>query len=191
MSEADRLRWDARWRERGADPGEPSVILTSLADLLPSRGRALDVGGGAGRHALWLARRGLDVTVTDISPVALEAARTAAAREGLALHTAALDLEREPLPQGPWDVVLAFHYFERAVLPAMAAALAPGGVLVIVQPTQSNLQRHAHPSARFLLDDGELARLVPSGLGVVRLEEGWLAEGRHEAVLVARRADTR
>jgi SAM-dependent methyltransferase len=188
MSAADRLKWDARWRERGPDPGEPSLLLTSLAALLPSRGRALDVGGGAGRHALWLARRGLEVTVVDISTVALETARAAAAREGLTLHTVALDLESEPLPRGPWDLVLTFHYFERALLPAMAAALAPAGLLVIVQPTQSNLQRHAHPSARFLLDDGELARLVPPGFTVVRSEEGWLAEGRHEARLVARKA---
>ncbi|MFT3768254.1 MAG: class I SAM-dependent methyltransferase [Minicystis sp.] len=187
MSEADRIKWDARWSERGADPGEPSLLLTAISDLIPARGRALDVGGGSGRHALWLARRGLDVTVADISKVALSVARDAAARDGLAIHTTALDLERDPLPGGPWDLVLAFHYFERALLPAMAAALAPGGVLVVVQPTRSNLQRHAHPSARFLLDDGELARLVPAGLTVVRCEEGWLAEGRHEAMVVARR----
>jgi len=188
MSEADRLKWDERWRERGADPGEPSALLTSLADLLPTRGRALDAGGGAGRHALWLARRGLDVTVADVSPVALTLARDAAAREGLPLHTSALDLEHDALPAGPWDLILSFHYFERALLPAFASALAPGGVLVVVQQTRSNLLRHGHPSSRFLLEDGELARLVPHGLSVVRSEEGWLGEGRHEARIVARRA---
>lgn len=187
MSDADRARWDARWQERAAERGQPSLILTELAELLPSRGRALDVGGGAGRHAIWLARRGLTVTVADISPVALGLAREAAASEGLSIHTLAIDLERDPLPPGPWDLVVAFHYLERAILPALPAALAPGGLFVLVQPTRRNLERHAHPSARFLLDEGEAPRLVPPPLTVERHDEGWLAEGRHEALVVARR----
>ncbi len=177
MSDADRARWDARWREKGA-PGEPSPFVLSLDAILPRRGRALDVAGGAGRHAMWLARRGLEVTLVDISPVALAMA------EGVT--TVAADLEHEPLPAGPWDVILCFHYLDRRLFEAWPRLLAPGGLLVFVQATRSNLQKHEHPPARFLLEDGELARLV-QGLEVVRLEEGWLDEGRHEARLVARR----
>ncbi|WP_438043551.1 class I SAM-dependent methyltransferase [Sorangium sp. So ce128] len=186
MSDDDRTRWDARYREGGGDPGEPSAVLTALDPLLPRRGRALDLAGGAGRHALWLARRGLDVTLADISEVGLGIARTAAAREGLALRTVALDVERDPLPAGPWDLLLIFYFLERR-LAACAAELAPGGHLVVVHPTRSNLLRHAHPSARWLLDDGELPALLGDALEVVRYEEGWLEEGHHEARLVARR----
>lgn len=39
------------------------------------RGRVLDVGCGAGRHALELQRRGLDVLGIDVSPLAIRAAR--------------------------------------------------------------------------------------------------------------------
>jgi SAM-dependent methyltransferase len=187
MSDDDRSRWDARWRERGSDPGQPSALVTSVAALLPERGRALDVAGGAGRHALWLARRGLDVTVADISEVALEIVRDAAARAGLPLGTAALDLERDPLPDGPWDMILCVHYLERRLLKAFPRALSPGGVLVVLHPTRSNLSRHEHPSARFLLEDGELPGLLEGGLEVLHYDEGWLAEGWHEALLVARR----
>ncbi|AKT43740.1 class I SAM-dependent methyltransferase [Chondromyces crocatus] len=198
----DRIRWDARWRERGEGPGEPSALITALAPQLPTRGRALDIAGGAGRHALWLARRGLDVTLVDISEVALTIARAApgpdvtenlgaasgldAARRGR-LHTLALDLEEAPLPPGPWDVILCFHYLQRSLFAAFPEALAPGGLLVIVHPTRTNLERHPRPSARFLLDDGELPGLLRGGLDVVRYEEGWLSEGRHEARLLARR----
>jgi ubiquinone/menaquinone biosynthesis C-methylase UbiE len=56
--------------------------LTGLDDLLPRRGRALDVAGGTGRHALWLARRGLDTTLADVPQVALEKAAAAASEEG-------------------------------------------------------------------------------------------------------------
>jgi tellurite methyltransferase len=65
--------------------------------------------------------------------------------------------------------------------------LAPDGLLVFAQPTRSNLQRHPHPSARFLLEDGELPRLL-QGLEVVSYSEGWTDEGRHEARLVASRS---
>ena len=87
MAEADRRKWDARYRERGAGLREPSGFLDALDDLLPRRGRALDVAGGTGRHALWLARRGLDVTLADISGVALEVAREEAGRAGLMVRT--------------------------------------------------------------------------------------------------------
>jgi hypothetical protein len=52
-------------------------------------------------------------------------------------------------------------------------------------PTRSNLERHTRPDPRHLLEDGELPGLVP-GLEIVRYEEGWTEQGRHEARLVAR-----
>jgi hypothetical protein len=45
---------------------------------------------------------------------------------------------------------------------------------------------HEKPPARFLLDDGELPKLIED-LEIVQYEEGWLGEDRHDAVLVARR----
>lgn len=192
MSDDDRARWDARWSGR-SEPGEPSALVTSLEALLPQRGRALDVAGGAGRHALWLARRGLDVSLADVSEVALGIARAAAGREGLPLRTIAVDLESEPLPEGPWDLILCFHYLERRLYADFVRALAPGGVVLVVHPTRSNLLRHERPSARFLLEDGELLSHFDGSreLEVLRHEEGWLAEGRHEALLLARRIEER
>lgn len=188
MSDADRERWDARYREEGPCARAPSALVTELDALLPRRGRALDVAGGAGRHAVWLARRGLEVTLVDVSPVGVDLARRAASEAGVPLDARALNLEREPLPPGPWDLILDFHYLQRSLFPAFARALAPGGLLVFVQPTRRNLERHPRPGPAHLLDEGELARLAADlPLEVLRLDEGWLAEGRHEARLVARR----
>jgi methylase of polypeptide subunit release factors len=103
MSEADREDWDARYQERGDAPDEPSAFLVSLGALVPTRGRALDVAGGSGRHAIWLARRGLETTLADISPVALAFAREAATAAGVSINTCALDLDENPLPPGPWE----------------------------------------------------------------------------------------
>lgn len=187
MSEGDRRKWDARYRDAAASGHEPSPFLLSLDAVLPRRGRALDLAGGAGRNALWLARRGLDLTLTDISPVGLSRAASEAQRAGVALTTVECDLEEQPAPPGPWDLLLCFHYLHRPLYAQIPGLLAPGGLLIVVHPTRSNLLRHPSPSARFLLEDGELPTLV-QGLTVVSFDEGWGEGGRHEARLVARRA---
>jgi tellurite methyltransferase len=184
MSESDRTKWNARFGEQ-RELSPPSPFLLELDELLPRRGRALDVAGGAGRHAIWLARRGLEVLVVDISDVALEIARRQAQAAGVALTTVRADLEEAPLPAGPWELILCFNYLQRSLFPELVRALRPGGLLVVEHPTRSNLARNAHPTAVRLLDDGELPALV-SGLEIVRHGEGWFETGRHEARLVAR-----
>lgn len=189
MSETDRRKWDARYRERGPENSEPDAFLVSLDLILPRRGQALDVAGGAGRHAIWLAKRGLDVTLVDVSQAGLDLARSDAAAAGVSLDLVRADLETDPLPPGPFDVVLSFNFLRRDLFHAFPGVLAPGGLLVYSQPTRSNLLRHDKPPAGFLLEDGELPRLV-SGLEVVRCDEGWTddgLDGRHVARLVARR----
>ena len=167
MAEADRRRWDARYREREPGLRQPSRSLVALADLMPQGGRALDVAGGTGRHALWLARRGLDVILADISGVALELARREAAGAGLPLRTLAIDLEAEPLPPGPWGLILCVDFLWRPLFEAIPAAPARGGLLVVVHPTRSNLRRHSRPGPRHLRGDGELPGLA-RGLEVLR-----------------------
>lgn len=184
MSDEDRQKWNSRYREEGPLPGPPAAFLTSLDGLLPRRGRALDVAGGSGRNAVWLAERGLDVTLVDISAAALELAVAAAGKTPL--RTVLADLDVDPLPAGPWDLIVSFNFLWRALFDVAPRLLSPGGLLVYGQPTRKNLERHAKPPAGFLLEDGELPSLVRE-LEIVRCEEGWTEEGRHEARLVARR----
>ncbi len=183
MSEADRQRWEARYRAMGRASREPSSFLLSLDQMLPRRGRALDLAGGAGRHALWLARRGLEVTLCDISETALARARELARTERVAFDTELLDLEVDPLPAGPWDLIVSFDYLQRDLFRRFPELLAERGMLVFVQPTRSNLLRHPKPGSSHLLEDGELPGLV-QGLEVVEYQEGWL-DVRHEARLLA------
>jgi tellurite methyltransferase len=187
MSEADRLKWDERYRHPPDRPAEPSPLLVSFEGLLPPKGRALDVAGGLGRNALWLARRGLDVTLADISGVALASAGASAAASGVPLRTLAIDFDGDPFPPGPWDVIVCAYFLWRPLFEVAPRALAPGGLLIVAHPTLSNLLRHDRPPTPFLLEDGEMSGLV-RGLDVLHYEEGWTPEGRHEANLVARAA---
>lgn len=185
MSEGDRERWDRRWAS-GAHAGlEPPAWLDEVADLLPESGRALDVAAGAGRIALWLAARGFETTAVDVSPVALERLSRAAVERGLAVATCALDLETAPLPEGRFAVVSCFDYLQRELFPALAQRLSPGGVLLAEAATRRNLERHAKPSARFLLEINELLALV-APLEVEVYREGWL-DDRSVARVLARK----
>ncbi|MFQ5654179.1 MAG: class I SAM-dependent methyltransferase [Planctomycetota bacterium] len=186
MSDEERQRWDHRYREKGVWLRQPSALLSSIEGFLPSAGRALDLGGGTGRHALWLARRGFEVTLADISEVALALATEEAARAGVPIGTVCVDLDREPIPGGPWDVILCFHYLNRGLFSAFPGGLSPGGVLLFFHPTLRNLERHERPPRRHLLEEGEILGLV-TGLEILLSDEGWLEEGRHETRLVARR----
>ena len=187
MSDFDRQKWNAKyaaWAEEA--PREPSAVLVSLAGYLPSRGRALDVAGGAGRHAIWLAQRGLDVTLADVSPVGLTIARRRAAELGASITALQTDFEAGQFPPDPWNLIVSVCYLWRPLFARYPDALAPGGTLAVIQPTRRNLERHDKPPADFLLEEGELPRLV-AGLEIVYCQEGWLGDERHDAVLVARK----
>ncbi|MFD9796352.1 class I SAM-dependent methyltransferase [Streptomyces sp. NPDC059070] len=108
--------------------------------------RALDLGAGAGRHTLWLARHGWRVTAVDFSAAALERTRRDAAEQGLEVTTVLADLASyEPPPGGFGLALITYVHIEppqRARLLARAAgALAPGGRLVIVGHHVDNLGR--------------------------------------------------
>lgn len=190
----DRERWNARWREQAGELAPPAAFVVEHTALLPSAGRALDVAGGAGRHTVWLARAGLDVTMIDVSDVALERAerRAVAAKVAGRVKFLRIDLT-EPgpagdLPTGPFAVIVMFHYLDRARRDAIAALLDDGGLVIACQPTVRNLERHQHPSKDYLVGEGELRAWAEAlGLEVVVSREGWNAEGRHEAELIARR----
>lgn len=188
MAHEDAARWDAKYRDRPLPTPGPSAALQSVASWIPSRGRLLDVAGGDGAQALWLAARGLDVTICDVSGVALERAERAATTAQVGVTTCCLDLETTPLPDGPWAAVVCSNYLQPSLWVAVAEALAPGGAAIWLHPTVENLTRHTKPSRRFLLERGQARQTFEAaGLGIDFSAEDWVA-GRHLARVVGRKS---
>ncbi len=164
-----------------------SPWLLTHASLLPTRGLALDVACGRGRHAVWLARRGLSVTAIDRDDAAIRDLRTVVAAEHLDVTVTGRDLEGGAVSLGEeaYDVVVVVHYLHRPLFPALLQALRPGGLLLYETFTwqQATIGRPTNPD--FLLQSGELGRLVKP-LEIVAAREG-LHEGRFVASVVARR----
>jgi len=184
MSDDDRARWNAKYRQGSHGSSAPSAVLVSLRDKLPRTGRALDLAGGCGADAVWLAEQGLDVTLADVSDVALERAALLAESRDVSLQTVRADLGESP-PAGPWDLVTCSNFLDRTVWRALH--MAPGGVFVWIHPTVANLERHPKPSARFLLQPGEGLAIVGAlrDVAIVEHREGWVQD-RHLSVVVAR-----
>lgn len=167
---------------------KPSAWLIDNADLLPTRGLALDVACGRGRHALWLARAGFRVRALDRDVAALEVVRAEAARLGLAIECEAIDLETDPPPDlgaTPYDAIVVFNYLHRPLMPVLRHALAVGGRLVYETFTVDQAARGRPSNPHFLLGPGELRSLV-APLRVLRYREGDV-DGRCVASVVAER----
>jgi SAM-dependent methyltransferase len=125
----------------------------------------------------------LDVTLIDISAVALEMAGRAAHDRGLDLELIQADLRTEPVPAGPWDLVVCLNYLQRPLLPALASVLAHEGIFVVELATRTNLEQHDRPPLEFLLDEGEILTLLRD-VEILEHDEDW-HDGRHVARVVA------
>lgn len=185
MAKSDRLKWDKRYSQDGELGQGPPPWLIEVDREIPSQGRALDIAAGSGRLSLWLATRGLDVLAVDVSSVGLELARQAAEAGGLPIETLVLDLDAEPLPDGPFDLIACFHYRQLNLFPVIRERLRPGGVFIAELATVPNLERHVHPSFQYLAEPGELKRDCQP-LEIVYYQEGWF-EDHSMARVVARK----
>jgi len=173
--------WDGPREHEPAVMAGPSPWLLECGDLVPRRGRALDVACGRGRHALLLASTGLDVTAVDRDEQALALLQQQADRLGLPVHTRVVDLESgsPTLGDDGYDLVVVTRYLHRALMPQLLLSLAPGGIL-IYETFLERQAEHGHPkNPAFLLKPGELLELVQP-LHVLRQFEGevngqWLA----------------
>lgn len=173
-------------RQFGASPLRgPSPWLIDNAGLLPRGGQVLDVACGRGRHALLLASAGFDVHAIDRDAAAVQFVRETAERLGLSLSCEVVDLETDPPPvlPGPCDAILVFNYLHRPLMPALRAALRPGGRLFYETFTTRQAERGHPKNPAFLLNAGELAALV-APLPVLRSREGEF-DGRFVASVVA------
>ncbi|MEV0748187.1 methyltransferase domain-containing protein [Streptomyces sp. NBC_01220] len=163
---SDAELWDERYREsRRIWSGNPNTALVrEVEDLKP--GRALDLGCGEGADAVWLARQGWRVTATDISRVALDRAAEHGADAEVADR---IDWQFHDLgvsfPDGEYDLVSAQFLHSMGNLPRerilrrAAAAVAPGGVLLIVGHAGFPSWEHDHADMELPTTDEVLASL--------------------------------
>ncbi len=179
----DAQAWDARYRDADLvwSKGPNLFVEAEVAGLPP--GRALDLAGGEGRNAIWLARRGWDVELVDFSAVALDKARRLADHAEVALTTTRADLvaaaQGDGLQFAGGDLVLVIYLQLprdelRPVLSGAAHLVRSGGTLLVVSHARRNLTHGVGgpPDPEVLTEPDEVvADLVGTGLVIGRAHE--------------------
>jgi SAM-dependent methyltransferase len=134
-SHDQRAHWDLKYEQglpslEKPDPFFVSAFEEFVVDQFPNGGTALDLAGGIGRHALWLAKRNWTVTVVDISEVAIRKLGEKARELDLGLNLFALDAQTYPLEVDKFDLIVVFYHFDRDICAKLLSALKPGGFVV-------------------------------------------------------------
>lgn len=158
--------WEGHYRRHERTwSGRANPVLVDVAGRLRP-GAALDLGCGEGGDAVWLARQGWRVTAVDVSATALDRAAAHATATGVADR---VDFRQHDLarifPSGAFDLVSAQYLHSPAELPRVrvlqtaARAVAPGGLLLVVDHASVPPWSWAHPPTRFPTPEETLAPL--------------------------------
>lgn len=146
----DRDQWQARYSTPDRVwSGEPNPWLVEFAKALPPAS-ALDLACGEGADAVWLARRGWDVTAVDFAPAALDRTRTGARQAGVEthMHTIGADLASWQ-PRDGFDLVsVGFFHAEpslRARVHRMAWAATRGTLVIVGHDPRNHTEGHGGP----------------------------------------------
>lgn len=148
----------------------PSSWVERFIAAVPPGARVLDVACGSGRHLALVRQRGLAVTGVDRD---ISAARAAFAGDQL-VELVEADLEDGrpfPFPPATFHGVIVTNYLWRPVLPAIVAAVGPGGAL-IYETFRIGNERLGRPTRpEFLLRPGELIEAAAERLTVIAYED--------------------
>lgn len=159
------------------DAEQPPPEVIALVETLPP-GRALDLGCGYGRTAIYLARRGWQVDGVDFIELALEEAERRAATAGAEVsfhHGSVTDLG---FLDGPYDLAVDVgcgHGLDESGLRAyrdeLHRLLRPGAVFLFFARVRDAAPAEGGDGPRGL-DEPLFRRLFAEGFSLYRYEQG-------------------
>ena len=174
----DSSEWNARYEatELVWTAGPNQTFAAEVGSLPP--GNALDLAAGEGRNAIWLAEHGWKVTAVDFSDVALRKAEQRAEHAGVEITTVVSDVTEHTFPAEAFDLVAVIFLHlrgeqRRAVHRRAAAAVAPGGTMIVLGHDSTNIaDGHGGPQDPAVLytPDDVVADLDGTGLTVTKAE---------------------
>ena len=183
-------RWNQRYQSVAAPP-QAAAVLRDNRHLLPPSGEALDLACGLGGNALLLAEHGLNTSAWDISAVAIDKLNDWAGQRRLPIRGEVRDVSAHPPLPDSFDAIVVSRFLERALMPALQAALRPGGVLFYETFSRQRVDDSGPDNPAFRLADNELPRLLPELYLRYYRDEGLLGDTargcRGDVLLIAQK----
>ncbi|MBP6823678.1 MAG: methyltransferase domain-containing protein [Acidobacteria bacterium] len=187
--------WDDKWAKRHSEveannqPHELVVRFASQLKVGRAPKRVLDVACGVGRHALYLAERGWQVTAVDSSKVAIEILSQSAADKHLQVDARIADLATGEFVIEPeaYDLIVNCCYLQRDLFPAIKAGVIVGGCVLAVVAMVDDDPKVKPMNPDFLLQPGELRAQFDDWELLHDFEGKHVAGSRAMAEIVARR----
>lgn len=144
----DREDWNKRYADKEFvwTVSANQFLVVEIHDL--KAGRALDLGTGEGRNAVWLAEQGWQVSAVDFSEVSLDKARRLAKARKVNVEWVVADVTRYQPRRARYELVFMCYlqlpeHERRRVMAHARDAVAPGGTFLYIAHDLSNLQ-HGH-----------------------------------------------
>ena len=165
-SDEQKSRWDQKYEQGLPSLTEPDPFFISAYERfvdpsLPKASVALDLAGGLGRHAIWLASRNWQVTVVDVSDVAIGKLSQTALERNVKLEVLAGDASEYKFKLARFDLIVLFYHLDRSLFPKIVSALKPGGLLVCKMSLRWHSAGSSTGNSTDPLDRDELPSLIP------------------------------
>ncbi len=153
----------------------PSPWLERFAGLIPEGGTTLDLACGRGRHTRYLVGLGYRLVAVDVDVTGVEDLRGDVRVE---IIEADLEADGWPFAERRFDGIVVTNYLHRPLLPRLADALAPEGVLIYETFGAGNEEFGRPRNPAFLLEPGELLEVFALRLMIVAYEHVFIETPR-------------
>lgn len=191
MSDSDREKWQARYREGAyvARTHPSAYLVHALSVMERITDKALDLACGAGRNALYLASQGYHVDAVDIAVEALRRGRQSAA-DGLigTVNWLEHDLDQGlPSALEEYSLIVMVRYLDLSLMQAAVKHLVSGGYMLVEVHLQTDQDVSGPSGKQFRAAAGELAAAAETeGLNIVDYSEGIITDPDGSKVALAR-----
>ena len=155
----------------------PDTLIMDHVGLFEGlNGPILDLACGDGHNGIFLASKGYQVVLADVSEEALDQAKVLAERQGIRVSLWHVDMEKNkdnPFRDDDYGAVLVFRYLHRPLMPCIKKALKKSGIVIYETFTVDQPRFGKPKNPDFLLKHGELLNWF----------EGWEVFYQFEGIL--------